>query len=152
MLRIGILGTGWVVRKHVEAARLIPDMEIVAIASREGERAKAAAAQFQIPRAHAGYEALVADAGVDVVINALFDIGCYCVNLSRAVAGGEPVRATGHAHFDKGVDLTLAGMLEFPDNVTAQFCCSMESEPSWGVEIIGTEGRILVPNPWMPPE
>jgi len=47
--------------------------------------------------------------------------------------------------------LTLTGMLVFPEDVTANFCCSFESEPSYGAEIVGTTGRILIPNPWMPP-
>jgi len=84
---------------------------------------------------------------------ALFDIGCYCVNFSRAVTGTEPIRVTANAHFDEtsGIDLTLTGTLEFPEHVTAQFGCSFEAEPSFGAEVIGTDGRILIPHPWMPP-
>jgi len=84
---------------------------------------------------------------------ALMDIGCYCVNLARFFADGEPHRAFAHARFDPqaDVDLTLSGMLEFPDDVTAQFVCSMEAEPSYTAEIIGTEGKLLIPHPWFPP-
>ena len=84
---------------------------------------------------------------------ALLDIGCYCVSLAQAVTGVEPIRVQANAHFDPvtGVDLTLTGMLVFPEDVTANFCCSFESEPSYGAEIVGTTGRILISNPWMPP-
>jgi len=83
----------------------------------------------------------------------LLDIGCYCVSLAQAVTGAEPIRVQANAHFDPvtGVDLSLTGMLVFPQDVTASFCCSFESEPSYGAEIVGTTGRILIPNPWMPP-
>jgi predicted dehydrogenase len=82
---------------------------------------------------------------------ALMDIGCYCVNFSRAIAG-EPTQCEAQAHFENGVDLTLTGKMAFPGNVTAQFCCSMEAEPNFGAEIIGTAGKIIIPHPWMPPE
>ena len=84
---------------------------------------------------------------------ALLDIGCYCVSFAHAVTRMEPVRVQASAHFDSttGVDLTLNSTLVYPDDVTAQFCCSFESEPSNGAEIVGTTGRIIIPNPWMPP-
>ena len=83
---------------------------------------------------------------------ALLDIGCYSVDFARAVFGSEPLRATAVAHRGPtGVDLTMTATLEFAGNATAQFCCSMESEPSFEAEIIGTTGRILVPHPWNPP-
>src|SRR5881409_3344182 len=90
MLRFGILGTGWVVRKHVEACRLIPDAKVVAVASRDADRARSAAAQFEISRAHAGYEALLADREVDAVIIALHN-GLHCEWTCRALAAGKHV-------------------------------------------------------------
>ena len=299
--RFGILGTGSIVGKYAQASRLLPGLELVAIASRDGARAQAAAGQLGIPQAYGGYEQLLADPRVDAVIvalhnglhcewtcralavgkhvlcekplacnareaeqmfaaahanqrwlleafmyrfhpqmpevfrrvragevgrvlqvnshrmsqgrepgnmryrsdaggGALLDIGCYCVSFSQAVAGGEPRQVTASAHFDPatGVDLTLTGTLVFepdpsggrasrraestgeaapqraeqpaaqrepwspvappaagklrpPELITAQFCCSFESEPSYSAEIVGTTGRILIPNPWMPP-
>ena len=296
--RFGILGTGPIVGKYAQACRLLPGLELVAIASRAGDRARATAAKLGIPRAFAGYESLLADPEVDAVIvalhnglhcewtcralasgkhvlcekplacnaaealqmfaaahanqrwllegfmyryhpqmpeifrrvrvgeigrvlhvntrrmsqgreagnmryrqdaggGALLDIGCYCVSFAQAVTGREPVCVNASAHFDPatGVDLTLTGTLEFasepsggrasrraepiggrppqgaepsvqpelrqesrvllglrpPDVITAQFCCSFESEPSYSAEVIGTAGRILIPHPWMPP-
>ena len=49
------------------------------------------------------------------------------------------------------MDLTLTGTLEFADGLTAHILCSFESEGVFGVEIIGTEGKLVVPNPWLPP-
>ena len=84
---------------------------------------------------------------------ALMDVGCYCVNASRLFAGGEPTRVLAQAHFagGDGVDLTLTGTLEFAGGLTAHILCSFESEGVFGVEIIGTEGKLVVPNPWLPP-
>ena len=84
---------------------------------------------------------------------ALMDIGCYCVNASRLFAGAEPKQVLAQARFagDNGVDMTLAGTLEFPGGLTAHILCSFESEGVFGVEIVGTRAKILIPNPGLPP-
>ena len=82
---------------------------------------------------------------------ALMDVGCYCVNLSRRIAGCEPVRA--HALERRTtVDDTLCGTLEFPNGILAQFECSIENHPRSRAEIAGTEGAILIESPWFPGE
>jgi len=80
---------------------------------------------------------------------ALMDVGCYCVNAARLFAGSEPVRVSAQAHF-QNVDLTLAGTLEFAGNVTAHIVCSFESEGVYSIEVTGTDGKLLIPNPWLP--
>jgi D-xylose 1-dehydrogenase (NADP+, D-xylono-1,5-lactone-forming) len=252
-LRCGILGTGWMLGKFADSFRLIDDAALVAAASRDPERARAEAKKHGIPRAHSGYESLIDDPQIDVVINALhnglhcewtvraleagkhvlcekplacssaevermfaaahanerwlmegfmhrfhpqmaearrllatgaigrvlhvrsnrtahgrgrenpryrrdagggalLDVGCYCVNVSRLFADAEPKRVLAHAHFDEqtGVDLTLSGTLLFNDGVMAHLICSMEAEPSYPVEIVGTAGKLLIPHPWSP--
>ena len=68
MLRWGILSTADIARKKVvPGMRRARRCEIVAIASREGGRAEAVAAELEIPRAHPSYEALLADPEVDAV-------------------------------------------------------------------------------------
>jgi predicted dehydrogenase len=252
-LRCGILGTGRMLGKFADAFRLIDDAMLVAAASRDPERARMEAKKHGIPRAHSGYESLIGDAQIDVIINALhnglhcewtvraleagkhvlcekplacsspevermfaaahanqrwlmegfmhrfhpqmaearrlvatgaigrvmhirshrtargrdrdnprysrdagggalLDVGCYCVNVSRLFADAEPKRVLAHAHFDEqtGVDLTLSGTLQFDGGVTAHLICSMEAEPSYPVEIVGTDGKLLIPHPWLP--
>jgi len=82
---------------------------------------------------------------------ALMDVGCYCVNLARLIAGREPVRA--HA-FERRttVDDTLVGTLEFPNGILARFECSIENHPRSRAEITGTQGAILIDKPWFPGE
>ncbi|HJR61225.1 MAG TPA: Gfo/Idh/MocA family oxidoreductase [Vicinamibacterales bacterium] len=67
-IRWGVLGVA-----KIATAKVIPAMQaaahcrIVAIASRDGARAARAAADLGIPRAHASYQALLADPDVDAV-------------------------------------------------------------------------------------
>jgi xylose dehydrogenase (NAD/NADP) len=251
MVRFGILGAGKILLKYGPAFKLAKAVQLVAVASRDAERARVAAQQQGAARSYAGYEALLADPDVDVVINALhnglhcewtiraleagkhvlcekplacssaevdqmfaaahkcrrwlmegfmyrfhpqiaeacrlvkqgaigrvahvhsrfagvsrdrqnprywpeagggslMDVGCYCVNFSRLFAG-EPRRIEAFARFENGVDMTLAGQLASDDGVAASFFCSFESEGCFSAEVIGTEGRLTIPHPWLPP-
>jgi len=75
-IRIGILGAARIAPPVVIApARDNPDFEVVAVAARDPERAKAYAAEHKIPRVAKDYAALVTDTGVDLVYNALPPVG-----------------------------------------------------------------------------
>ena len=82
----------------------------------------------------------------------LMDVGCYCVNAIRTFFGAEPKQVAGHAERGKvsGVDMTFAGVLLFPEGRLGVFSSSFRTALDWGVEIVGTQGRILVPSPWKP--
>jgi predicted dehydrogenase len=86
---------------------------------------------------------------------ALYDVGCYCVNLSRMLFGGEPVRVDGAVVRDRGgdgVDVLTTGILEFETGI-ASFGCSIRTEPDQRVDVYGTEGRISVGIPFnIPPD
>src|SRR5665811_3780 len=72
MLRFGILGASrFAFRRMLPAMRTVPDVEVVAIASRDGARAAETARAHGIAKAHASYEALIADPDVDAVYNPL---------------------------------------------------------------------------------
>ena len=58
-------------RAIVEPAQALDDVEVAAVAARDGDRARAFAAAHGIPRSHAGYQALVDDGDVDAIYNAL---------------------------------------------------------------------------------
>ena len=66
-LRWGIMATGGIAASFVTAVQAHTSQQVVAVGSRSAERAGAFAARFGIARAHAGYQALVADEDVDVV-------------------------------------------------------------------------------------
>jgi len=85
---------------------------------------------------------------------ALLDIGCYCIDLSRLLLGGEPVAVTGSVTRDPvtGVDILTSGVLAFATG-TATFTCSTRVEPDQRVHVYGSEGRISVDIPFnIPPD
>ncbi len=85
---------------------------------------------------------------------ALYDIGCYSVNLSRMLFGSEPtgVQATITRDRGLGVDTTTSAILEFEGGV-ATFTCSTRTETDQRVDIYGTDGRISIEIPFnIPPD
>ena len=255
-LRWGILSTADIARtKVVPGMRRARRCDIVAIASREAGRAETVAAELGIPRAHASYQALLADPEVDAVYiplpnhlhaewsiaaaragkhvlcekplaltaddaqrmidvasaegvtlmeafmyrlhpswqavaeivasgeigrlvsvqswfsyfnddatnirnirevggGALFDIGCYSVNLSRLLFGAEPRHVSAALVRDPvmGVDVLTSAILTFDDGI-ASFTCSTRAEDDQRVHIYGTTGRISIGIPFnIPPD
>jgi predicted dehydrogenase len=85
---------------------------------------------------------------------ALYDIGCYCVNLSRMLFDAEPrrVEASISRDPDTGTDVTTSALLEFETGV-ASFTCSTRAEDDQQVHVHGTKGRISVAIPFnIPPD
>lgn len=243
-MRWGIMSTGYIARKFVEALALSASEQVVAIASRDGARAAAMAREFGVARSYGSYADLLEDPEVDAVYiglpnslhaewtiecakagkhilcekplgisraeaedmfhaarahevwlmeafmyrfhprtlrlkqlldsgaigevrlvrasfaftatnpsdvrlnaelvgGALMDVGCYCVNLARLAVGQAPSRALATARWAKsGVDLTLAGTLEYPGGALAQISCSLASSFHQSVQIVGSAGVI----------
>jgi predicted dehydrogenase len=85
---------------------------------------------------------------------ALWDIGCYAVNVARLLFGEEPRRVEASITRDPttGCDVLTAGLLEF-DDATATFTCSTRLEPDQRVHVHGTDGRISIGIPFnIPPD
>ena len=66
-LRLGLLSTAAINRSLLGGARVAEGVEVVAVASRDRERAEAYAAEHGLGRAHGSYEALLEDPEVDAV-------------------------------------------------------------------------------------
>jgi xylose dehydrogenase (NAD/NADP) len=66
-LRLGLLSTAKINEEILTSARGVDAVEIVAVASRDAERAEAYARLHGLSRAHGSYEALLADDDVDAV-------------------------------------------------------------------------------------
>jgi D-xylose 1-dehydrogenase (NADP+, D-xylono-1,5-lactone-forming) len=66
-VKIGILSTAHINRLFIGGARRSDDVEIVAVASRDAQRAQEYAREHEIPRAHGSYEALLEDPEVEAV-------------------------------------------------------------------------------------
>ena len=90
MIGFGILGAGRILLKYGPAFKLTKGARLIAIASRDAERARAAVQQHGAIRAHTGYEALLADPEVDVIVNALHN-GLHCEWTIRALEAGKHV-------------------------------------------------------------
>ncbi len=83
---------------------------------------------------------------------ALMDVGCYCINLSRLVAVGEPVAMTISSRLSAaGIDEVSVGTLRFADGMVACFTCGMTVHADNTASICGTEGYVEIPIPWKPP-
>lgn len=82
---------------------------------------------------------------------ALMDVGCYCVNVARTLAGGEPAEVQAVAHWaDTGVDAQLAGTLRFEDGLLAQFDCALTLERRESYVAAGTDGYLSVASAFLP--
>ena len=78
----------------------------------------------------------------------LLDVGTYCVSGLR-LAAGEPVRVFGSRRLGpSGVDLAFVGLLEFDSGLLATFECGFDVEGRTGLEVLGTEGSVFVPEPF----
>lgn len=78
---------------------------------------------------------------------ALFDVGCYAVNICRAVLG-EPTDAVAFgAVGPSGVDEVTGGVLRFHDHRLAVVDCGLTLPRRQEYEIVGTEGILRVPAP-----
>jgi D-xylose 1-dehydrogenase (NADP+, D-xylono-1,5-lactone-forming) len=251
-LRLGLLSTANINRKLVAGARLVDEVDVVAVASRSRERAAEHAAELGVERALGSYEELLADPGVDAVYislpnsmhvdwsiraleagkhvlcekplaravepveqafdaaaaadrvlaegfmwrhhpqadhlvellprvgelrvvrahfsfaldaatlgaaanirlsgelegGALMDVGCYCVSAARLVAG-EPVAVSGQQAMGvDGVDVRFTATLGFASDVLAHFDCGVDTVDRAELEVVGSEGALLLRDPF----
>jgi predicted dehydrogenase len=90
-LRIGILGAARIAPAAcIRPARAVDGVEVVAVAARDGARARAYAAKHGIPRVHDGYRQLLDDPDIDAVYNPLPN-GLHGVWTLRAMEAGKHV-------------------------------------------------------------
>jgi len=83
---------------------------------------------------------------------ALMDVGCYCVNFSRMVAGQAPRRVSTTARWSgSGVPEMLAATLDYDSGAIAQIACSLASSHHHLAQVIGSDGIIEVEDAFTPP-
>ncbi len=79
---------------------------------------------------------------------ALMDIGCYCVSGIRLVAG-EPVEVDGRSvEGGNGVDVRFAATLLLPGDVLAHLDCGLDLPARHELEVVGSDGSLLLRDPW----
>jgi xylose dehydrogenase (NAD/NADP) len=82
---------------------------------------------------------------------ALMDVGCYCVNASRTLAGQEPVAVQAIAQWaSSGVDAQMAGTLRFSNGLLAQFDCALTMARRESYTVAGTNGYFYAPSAFLP--
>lgn len=82
---------------------------------------------------------------------ALMDVGCYCVNVSRTLAGAEPVEVQAWATWgESGVDVELAGMLRFEGGMQAHFDCALTMDRREVAEVGGSAASIVMEDAFLP--
>jgi D-xylose 1-dehydrogenase (NADP+, D-xylono-1,5-lactone-forming) len=80
---------------------------------------------------------------------ALMDVGCYCVSALRLVAG-EPLAVSGRQVVGgDGVDVRFAGTMAFAGDVLGSFDCALDCFSRAELEVVGTDGSLFVPDPWL---
>ncbi|MGH2394773.1 MAG: Gfo/Idh/MocA family protein, partial [Candidatus Limnocylindria bacterium] len=141
-LRLGILSTARIARTKVAPAmQRAQRCEVVAIASRDVGRARAAADELGIPSAHGSYEALLADPEVDAVYIPL-------PNHLHAQWTTAAARAGKHVLCEKPLALTADDAQRAIDVCRAEGVRVMEAfmyrlHPSWvAVRQLVASGRI----------
>ncbi len=88
----------------------------------------------------------------------ILDVGGYPVSLARLVAGAalgrpfaepEDVTAVGHLG-ETGVDEWAAATLRFEGGITAQVTTAVRLTDRSELRVVGSEGYLVVDNPWFP--
>jgi predicted dehydrogenase len=87
----------------------------------------------------------------------ILDVGCYPASLARRLAGAvvgkefvDPIEVKAMGHLEEtGADGYAIAMLRFPNDVMAQITCGVALAQERALRVYGTDGFIVVPNPWM---
>ena len=84
----------------------------------------------------------------DLEGGSLGDLGCYCISAIRLLAG-EPVSVVARQVLaPSGVDLRIGATLQLAGDVLAELYCGFDLPRLHSLEVIGSEGSILVEDPW----
>jgi predicted dehydrogenase len=76
----------------------------------------------------------------------LYDVGSYCVNVSRWMFGRAPVSVSGSSvRSAEGVDEEFRGLLDFGEGGSALILSSLSQPYRHHVRLLGTEGDITIP-------
>jgi predicted dehydrogenase len=98
-IKAGIIGTGFIGPAHVEAARRLGFVEMIALCEANDELAKAKAGRLNIPKAYGSVEQLLADKEIEVVHNCTpnhlhFDISKKIMAAGKHIISEKPLAMT----------------------------------------------------------
>jgi xylose dehydrogenase (NAD/NADP) len=137
-----VLAEGFMFRHHPQTRRL---SALVAEGAIGELRIVRASFSFQLAAVHG-----VNDARFQPELDggSLMDVGCYCVNTIRRLAG-EPARVYAEQVVGpSGVDICFAATLRFPGEVVAHFDCGFIVPYRDELEVVGDQASLFVDDPW----
>jgi D-xylose 1-dehydrogenase (NADP+, D-xylono-1,5-lactone-forming) len=79
----------------------------------------------------------------------LMDVGCYCVSGSRLLAREPAAVSAQQVVGPTGVDVRFAATMSFRDGALAHFDCGFDVDDRSEFEAVGSEGTIVVRDPWL---
>ena len=136
-----VLSEGFMWRHHPQTAKVA---QLVADGAIGRLRLVRAAFSFPLAAVHGADDARF-DPALDG--GALMDVGCYCVNAIRLLAG-EPERVSAHQVVGpSGVDVVFAAALSCPDDVVGHFDCGFVLPRRGELEIVGEDATLAVGDP-----
>lgn len=82
----------------------------------------------------------------------LMDVGCYPLNFCRAIFGRGPQTVAARVAIPDGseVERTVSAILDFGDGRLGMIDCSFDLPWHQFAEVVGDEGRLIVPFPYTP--
>ena len=80
---------------------------------------------------------------------AMYDVGCYPLNLISLVAGAEPESVSVECNKSHGVDTNLSAVLRYQSGLIASLHCGFDAFGRMHTEIIGTNGCLLAPDTFL---
>ena len=137
-----VLSEGFMWRHHPQTAKLTELVDDGAIGRL---RVVSAAFSFQLAAVHGADDARFRP---ELEGGSLMDVGCYCVNAIRLLAG-EPEQVWGEQLVgDSGVDVCFAATLRLPEGVLGHFDCGFVLPYRDELEVVGEEASLYVETPW----
>lgn len=137
-----VLSEGFMFRHHPQTGRLA---ELVADGAVGPLRVVRAAFSFQLAEVHGPDDARFRP---ELGGGSLMDVGCYCVNAIRLLAG-EPRRVLAQqVDGPSGVDVCLAATLSCDRDVLAHFDCGFVLPYRAELEVVGDTGSLVLDDPW----
>ncbi len=112
-IRTAVIGTGFMGRVHLEALRRVENVDVVEIAATSQEKAKAAAAGFNVLNATGDWRDVMADPSIDAVHVATPNVSHYEITKAALTAGK-------HVLCEKPLAMSVAEAQELTDLVAAR--------------------------------
>ncbi|MDD8025969.1 MAG: Gfo/Idh/MocA family oxidoreductase [Acidobacteriota bacterium] len=122
IIKVGLVGAGYIGMVHLEMLRRIPDVEVVAVADSNPDLARRAAEKMGIPRVYGDADALLSDPEVEIVHDCAPNHVHFDIN-RKAILAGKGVLSEKPLSLNAGESGELVRLAAKQDTLTAiDFC------------------------------